>query len=274
MEYNEVQFDLGRAKKSIRAYSLSTAVESFIIDAEGECLYESGCSNGFCRFCKKIQSAVSAGSGCSNVHLYGSYQAQRFGGKYIFFCPIGFVHWASPITVNGSIQGALIGGPVLMVDPDEFLLDDLIRKNGVGEGQLQELRQYIKDVPVVQPDIVSNLSELLYIVACGISSRQYSNHDEQRLYLEQQAEISEAVHQIKLMEGADNEKLDYPFGKEKELLSMIALGDRPASQKVLNEILGYVFFSSGKDFNVIKARVLELVVLLSRAAPTRSRSSV
>lgn len=47
---------------------------------------------------------------------------------------------------------------------------------------------------------------------------------------------------------------------------MIANGDRPESQRILNEILGYVFFSSGKDFSIIKSRVLELVVLLSRAA--------
>lgn len=266
IEFNDAQFDIEKAKKSIHIYSKSTGIESFIINAEGECLYESSNNNGLCKFCRKLQSLNSAKSSCTSVHLYGSYQAERFGGKYIFFCPIGFVHWASPITVNKSIQGAMVGGPVLMVDPDDFLLDDLIRKNGINDEQLMDLKRFINGVPVVQPETVNSLSELLYIVASGFSSKQTGIHDEQRQYLEQQADISETIHRIKLLEYSDNEKVDYPFEKEKELLSKIALGDKPSSQKILNEILGYVFFSSGRDFEVIKARVMELVVLLSRAA--------
>lgn len=38
------------------------------------------------------------------------------------------------------------------------------------------------------------------------------------------------------------------------------------SQKLLNEILGHIFFTSGNDFELIRARILELIVLLSRAA--------
>ncbi len=52
----------------------------------------------------------------------------------------------------------------------------------------------------------------------------------------------------------------------KALQNYIAQGDRNAAQKALNEILGNVFFCSGGDFEVIKARTTELIVLLSRAA--------
>jgi len=67
--------------------------------------------------------------------------------------------------------------------------------------------------------------------------------------------------------GGDGEhSAEYPLDKERELLRLIASGDKQGSQKVLNEILGYVFFSSAGKIDVVKARVLELVVLLSRAA--------
>jgi len=68
------------------------------------------------------------------------------------------------------------------------------------------------------------------------------------------------------MGGDDKVPDEYPLDKEKELLRLIALGDKPGSQKLLNEILGHVFFSSAGKIDVVKARVLELVVLLSRAA--------
>ena len=58
----------------------------------------------------------------------------------------------------------------------------------------------------------------------------------------------------------------YPLEKERELLHMISKGDKKHAQAVLNELLGSVFFSAGEDFSMIKSRVMELVVLLSRAA--------
>lgn len=265
-EAGEIGFDLEKAKKSVHAYSRSTGMECFIIDSKGTSIYESCYSSHLCKFCKGIQAATGYQSGCASVHLYGSYQAERFGGKYVYFCPIGLVHWASPITNMDSIQGALIGGPVLMVDPEEFLLEDLIRKSGIDEAQLEKLNEYVQRVPVIQPDIVNSLSELLFLVASSISDDKTSKHDDQRQYHEIQAQISESVHYMKDLEHREKEIINYPFEKERELLSKIALGDKPGSQKILNEILGYVFFSSGKDFEVIKARVLELVVLLSRSA--------
>ena len=84
--------------------------------------------------------------------------------------------------------------------------------------------------------------------------------------MEQQSRISEYVHYIKSIEQECASARTYPVEKERELLSLISLGDKAGSQKVLNEILGHVFFTSGGNFDVIKARILELIVLLSRAA--------
>jgi two-component system response regulator YesN len=265
-ETSEFGFDLEKVKRSLYAYSRSTGIESYLIDSKGNYLYYSGNNNHLCQFCNKIQSINKTKPNCASVHLYGSYQAERFGGKYVYFCPMGLVHWASPITNNNDIRGALIGGPISMVDPEQFLLEDLIRKNNINDEDLQIITEYAHQVPVIQPEIVNNLSELLYILATNFCSDKTAKYDYQRQFNEIQSHISESVHQIKFLEDQEKEKINYPFEKEKELLAKIALGDKSASQKILNEILGYVFFSSGKDFEIIKARILELVVLLSRAA--------
>ena len=264
-EINDHGFDIDKARKYVANYARATGTECTIIGTRGESLYEPCGNSGKCVFCTSIQAASKKKTDCASVHLYGSYQAERFDGKYVFFCPMGLVHWASPIVNSGVMRGALIGGPVLMVNPDEFLLEELIRENGIGEDEMKELYKYIKDVPVIHPDIVNSLSELLFIVAGSICSDS-SFHHGQRQYYELQAGISDAVQQIKLAEFNENTLASYPFEKEKELLVKIASGDKQASQKILNEILGYIFFSSGRDFIVIKSRVLELVVLLSRAA--------
>jgi AraC-like DNA-binding protein/ligand-binding sensor protein len=257
LKKDEYGFDFEEAKRSVDAYSLSTKMDCFIIDSAGAFLYASGSNGQLCKSCKKI---------CEKAHLYGSYQAERFGGKYVYFCPIGLVYWASPITVGNSIQAALVGGPVLMISAEEFLLDDLIRQSAIDEERIKIIYECIKTVPVTAPDVVNSLSELLCIVASSVSGDKKERHDSQRKLHELQSRISESVHSMKLLAEDSGKKSGYPFEKEKELMSKISMGDKQASQKILNELLGYVFFSSGKDFQVIKARALELVVLLSRAA--------
>ena len=266
MKQDDVGFDLEKAKKCVETYSRAVGVNCIIIDAQGETLYDTDGGGGACRFCKRIQSISKNRLSCPKVHLYGSYQAERFGGKYIFFCPMGLVHWASPLFAEGMMRGAVLGGPVLMVEPEEFLMDDIIRKNNIAEKEIEGLKQYTGDIPVIQPEIVSELSELLFMVAAHISGVQSSQYVEKRALHRQQSNISEYIHDMKKKDGTENARSGYPLEKERELLTLISMGDKAGSQKILNEILGYIFFSTGRNFDVIKARVLELVVLLSRAA--------
>ncbi|NTV91697.1 MAG: hypothetical protein HGA22_15285, partial [Clostridiales bacterium] len=286
-EANETGFDLAKAGRIANAYSQSTGVGCLVIDSRGRTLFEAAqkgqpegqsCLDnqesksckpsqcGQCKFCTKFQSITGNKSSCQTVHRYGAYQAERFGGRYVFFCPLGMVHWASPISVNNSIGGALIGGPVLMVDPEQFMLEELMEESGLDPLQFEGLKEYVSEVPVIKTDVVESMSELLSILAGSISTQGSFAYDEQKQFNEFHADISESIHYMKLLNGEDEEKLSYPFEKEKELLSSISNGDKKTAQKVLNEILGTVFFASGKDFNIIKAHVIELVVLLSRAA--------
>ncbi|MEG6612196.1 PocR ligand-binding domain-containing protein [Pseudoclostridium thermosuccinogenes] len=263
---SDVRFDLKKAIKCVDAYSKSVGIDCIIIDSDGNPLYLTGGRKDICIFCSRMQNLLKGSINCSNVHLYGSYQAERFGGKYVFFCPMGMVHWASPISVDGSMQGAVLAGPVHMVEPDQFPIDDIASMNQIEESHLDEFKMCIEEIPVIRPDVVENMSELLLMVAEQISAPQSSKYFYERESQEQQSDISKYLQHIKTMGGNDESLSAYPIEKEEELLSLISIGDKAGSQKVLNEIFGYIFFSSGGNFEVIKARVLELIVLLSRAA--------
>lgn len=265
-DVDDVGFDLDKAKKCMDFYSHSAEVRGIIIDTSGKMLYSTGHTDDVCRVCRRMQG-VKDGLCCSSAQLlYGSYQAERFGGKYVFFCPLGLVLWASPISHDGIMKGAVIGGPALMMEPEDFLIDDFLKTNKITGMHLYEIKRYINKVPVVKPERVHNLSELLFIVAAHISDIQPSRYSEKWERMEQQSDISEYIHYIKSMGGSDISSNSYPIEKEKDLLFLISIGDKAGSQKVLNEIFGHIFFSTGGNFEVIKARVLELIVLLSRAA--------
>lgn len=263
----DIGFDIEVAAKAAEHYWRATGIATSIIDPRGKALYDIGYSGGSCKFCNKVRGILdSGGDYCERVHLYGGYQAERFGGKYIFFCPLGLVHWSSPISSGGMVRGYLLCGPVLMVEPDDFLIEDLLLKNQIEEKDLGRLRGSLDHVPVIAPDKVTSLSELLFMVASHISGAEHLQYLEKTEFYDHQSNISEYIQSIKTMDEEKANISDYPFEKEKELLSCIAMGDKKGSQKILNEILGHIFFSSGGDFETIKARVLELIVLLSRAA--------
>ena len=203
---------------------------------------------------------------CDHAHLYGCYQAERFGGQYIYFCPLGLTHWASPIYRDGATVAALICGPVNMVDPEEFMIEDLVAKNGIHPEYLTQLHQAIQSVPVISTDRVNAMSELLFYVADSLSDTSFDQVKNKKESGDLQALLWDQINFMKKYTQLTDEDLDYPIDKEEELLQQIEMGNKPLSQKILNEIMGHIFFSSSGSIEVMRARVLELVVLLSRAA--------
>jgi len=220
-----------------------------------------GC--GFCRLANATHSTNACDG--SAIHQYGIGQAQRFGGSFVYFCPAHLVHWASPVTVDGQVVGALIAGSVLMNDPDDYLSDVTAVPPTLAPDQLDQLTRQFKALPYVPPARVSSLAKVLSDMAFSLSQKFATNALWETHVEGQQARISEYIHQLKI----DSETVkspDYPLAKERALLSLIAQGDYANANQLLNELLGFVLFSSGRDMGLTKARILELVVLMSRAA--------
>ena len=262
-------FDIRAATECVKNYRSATGIDVFLIDARGDVLFSS-LEHGLCSMINTpiIRTAGRCGTGlcdCRKAHLYGSYQAERFGGRYIYFCPLGLTHWAVPIVVHGIIQGAFLGGPVLMTDPDDYMVDEILANNGLKWFHANEVKELLSSLPIVEPSRVTALSELLYVSAAYVSDGAHVRFDADKENLSRQSEISEYLQVLKKAYRSHGDS-EYPIGKERELLSCISLGDKAGAQEILNIILGHVFFSSGRKTDVVKARIIELLVLLSRAA--------
>lgn len=267
-------WDIEKARQAADNYCKACGVPCRVIDSMGATLYLAAAADQT-RICD-LAAAVLPGARsrehqdrshvCDNAHLYGCYQAERFGGRYVYFCPLGLTHWVSPIYQGGMVIGSLLCGPVNMVDPDEFLIEDLVARNGIHPDYMAQLRQEIDRVPVVSTDRVNAMSELLYLVAGGLSDESFSETEYRKGSDDLQAKLWEQISFIKRFTHKSEEDLTYPIEKETQLLERIEVGDKASSQKILNEILGHIFFSSSGSIEIMRARVIELVVLLSRAA--------
>ncbi|MDD3824031.1 MAG: AraC family transcriptional regulator, partial [Sphaerochaetaceae bacterium] len=81
-----------------------------------------------------------------------------------------------------------------------------------------------------------------------------------------QSRLSEFIHQLK-QEATDEESArQYPLEQEEQLQDAIRWGDRKEAQRIMNELLGKIYFVDGNSMDRITFRVMELISLLSRAA--------
>lgn len=58
----------------------------------------------------------------------------------------------------------------------------------------------------------------------------------------------------------------YPLETEQELIRRVEIGDRVGAKEILNRLLGDIIVKHSGDIDLLKARFLELMVILSRAA--------
>ncbi len=254
-----------RAIDLAETYKQATGMDCFVINNKGEKMSRTGTLPPSCGFCHTMAKIKGIKLNCRQSHLYGGYQSERFGGSYMYFCPVSLLHWSSPIMEEGVMAGALVAGPALLIEPEE-LLHELQEKYSGNISDTERIRNDLKDIPVLTTEKAKALSEMLLVTATYLTEGKVSELLSKKDTMDQQAQISEYIQYIKRMEHTEMEISQYPIDKEKELLHLIQIGDSGNARRILNEILGVIFFSSGGNFDVVKARVLELLILLSRAA--------
>ena len=180
----------------------------------------------------------------------------------MYLCSLGFMHWASPLYLSGRHVGVLVGGPVLAIDKNEALADLQEARPELDEATLAKALELS---PQADPERVHSLSQLLARLAEQVSSGGLEEFNASRRKTEQQSRISEEIHDMKQRLMAGEESSAYPLEKERTLLAALRRGDETGSRRILNELLGTVFFSSNSRFELVKFRAIELLVLLSRA---------
>ena len=253
--------DLTAAGEVMESFTRVTDITCRLYDAKGGLLLQQQAREGGCALCRELYAATGVDTGCAKVHQYGARQAERFGGRYIYFCPADMAYFASPVTIGGQVAGALVGGPVLIMDPEDYLEETplLVQRGGKLERGL--LKAALETFRQVTPDKLKHLSALLFALTVYLGDNSVSLV-RSRAQSEQQQSIAAIIQSYKEEEAA----APYPYEKEKHLVQSIAEGDEFSARALLNELLGYVIFSTGRDFLKVRARSLELLVMLSRAA--------
>lgn len=200
------------------------------------------CSEPFRTLCDNYQCNAS------HTHLYGAYEAERWDGKYIYYCPRGLVFIATMIH-DPDKQGDLcmITGPIVMANS----LDDPYEDNILSLDN-------VEGIPRMTTQQTRALSELLRAAVGSLEQEDRApNVDSGR-----QAQLLNTMYDL----YSSAEAVEYPIDSERQLQQSIRAGDKEGSQRLLNVLLSGLYLACGSDLDKIKRHVHSLLVLMSRAA--------
>ena len=217
------------------------------------------------RYCEEVKRLTGKKLPCRNIKKYYAEQAARLGESFVYYCPIGFCHWIAPIIEKNKLRGAVYGGPVLITDKQEYLFEELVNKHSIPLEKAYDLYIYLEELQQIQPERVTALSEILFLIAKSLSDSSHFQSINNRGFIEnQQQELYESISRIK--ENLSISDMNYSIQKEKQLLKAIQELDSEKTKQLLNEVLVELFASGGEDTDILITRILELVVILSKGA--------
>lgn len=149
----------------------------------------------FCTFCKSCAY--------QSTHLYGCFEAERWNGKYIYYCPMGMIFIANIVRSYLGTEAALITGPILMGEQEDL---DIVLP--------PDIEADAAPLPNITTSKVNDICELIHGITLLLSEsdqEDYLQADKLTMDLNNRLyEIGETVDA--------NGKTQYPIEEEKELL--------------------------------------------------------
>lgn len=221
-------------------------------DGKGHLLPQDDLTN-FCAHCTYGRTEDGRSDELA-THLYGCHQANRWNGKYIYYCPLGLTFIAASIADSGgALVGGLILGPMVMGDVQDVLYDL----------PQSDMAWAVSQLSAFSTQKVQHITEIVAAVTAQISSSEHLSF--QNLLYDQEKLLKEIYVAKDYYQDMDTQSADMLLQFEKDLRLAVLRGEKASALQMLNEMLAHIYVYSNYDIGAVKARLLELLVILSRA---------
>jgi len=231
-------------------------------DLKGKQMHQS-CSKG-CHpeFCKIVRSSATGLKRCIQDRSRSMSMAFETGQPYTSICHAGIVLVCVPVMDKDKPLAGVFFGKCLWSEPDSNLKDEINKRLKGLRIDRKKLEKSINKVPVIPGRRVHKAAEFLFSTLYEITNLDPHVIKFRAKRTRQQGEISELIRSKKALAGAGQ----YPMDCEKQLISKVKIGDQLGAREMLNMILASIMLRDPGDLNVLKARLLELLSVLSRSA--------
>ncbi|MFA5554203.1 MAG: helix-turn-helix domain-containing protein [Phycisphaerae bacterium] len=213
-------------------------------------------------FCKLVRSSPTGLKRCNSERKRSLEIAIDTGQSYICLCHAGIVLVSVPVMDRDTALGGMYFGKCLWQPVNKMLISDIQnRLKGLHINE-KKLKAALSKLDVIPGRMIQRAAEFLFDLLYEVGGFDPRVIRWRRYQSEQQAEIGEFILSKKKL-GTD---WRYPLESERELIGKVKIGDRTGAREILNTILGTILFHNPGDLGVLKARILELLSILSRSA--------
>ena len=203
-----------------------------------------------CVFCQNCDAFLTGKCDYKVAHSYGCFEAERWKGMYIYHCPLSLVFIATVIYTERQPVYALVSGPVIMGQWEDFV---------EAHGEPADL---VLQLARKTPEEINGIAKIQWAVGMYLSER---NSDSSKESVEAQKQLHNSLYDI-TSSMRSGRTAAYPVDLEKRLQKMIVNGDKEGARELINQLLSILYFHTDGDLEKIKARARELVIVFSRAS--------
>ena len=233
-----------------------------ICDVEGgqiRSLCSAGCHP---EFCQRIRRSKPAFNRCRQDRLRSLNISIETGQPYITLCHAGIVLACIPVMDGDLPLGGVFFGKCIWEPFDETLETDVQKRLRGLHIYEHEILETLLELPVVSARRIHEAAEFLYVLLYQTADLDPQVIRWRRQRSLQQSQISQVIQETKLLDARET----YPYELECQLIAKVKIGDRTGAREILNSLLGQILFHNPANINLLKARLVELLSVLSRAA--------
>ncbi len=239
-----------------------------LFDRKGNICWISNYFKGNLNFCKWIHAQGGSSKPCSKIHQEALRESLRWGEAILSKCCYFVMQMVSPILDKGQSIGYLIASPFLLIHPSELQPEELLALCQDNPTRDRYLKKAIHSIPVLQDEEVKEAAQYLFRIADLFSNPNLSDLLKVREAQILQGKIADQIRDLK---DFDRELTPHSLSKlfhdrEKEIVTKIRLGDRNGAKEILYQLLAIILVQYLENFEILKVSILELLIILSRAA--------
>jgi len=253
------EMDLPRLRQLGAEFRTSTGLPLLLVDLSGREMW----SLGTCPLCARIPGSRKMSAVCRAHHRTAIEESFRWGEPYISVCPFGLVTFAVPISQDRRLKAGLISGfsvfPQMEKDIREDVLSSLARhaiRYRLGPRTKLRFR-------VVPSEALRRSANLLFDLTGSHGVNDMELIGESREKSIQQFTIANYLADAR---AGSQDLVASLVRMQNEIIDKVVLGDLAGSREIINRFLGVIFLESGMNFDVLKVRLLEFIIIISRAA--------
>ncbi|OHB55454.1 MAG: hypothetical protein A2Y07_07710 [Planctomycetes bacterium GWF2_50_10] len=214
------------------------------------------------QFCKLVKSSPEGTKRCVEERLRSMKIAFETGQCYISICHAGLVLVCVPMMDEDNPIGAMFLGKCLWEQVTPILIEDVNRRLQDLDISAEQVTGELKKLPILTGRKIHEAAEFLFDLMYEVSGLDPRGIRWRRDRTNQQSQIGEFIQEQKKLGTAWR----YPLESERELIGKVKIGDQTGAKEILNSILGTILFHNPGEMHLLKARMVELLSILGRAA--------